>query len=1082
MRLTEFSLKNALVIVTIFTAIALWGVSAYRSLGVSVIPTLHFPTVIITTTYAGAAPETVETQVTKPIEDAIAGLSNIDRMTSTSSEGISQIVVEFTTEANMDLVPVDVQRAVNSVRSQMPADSDVPTVTRIDSDSFTVLWLAMSGPYAPGELKKMVDDVLEKPVKAVPGVSAIRILGAPDREIRVKVDQTKLQARGLYLSQVPQALQREHLELPSGSLDGGNTNVNVRLNGLVTNPQQLGEIIVASSPVTGAPTYLKDVATIEDGYKKASVISRVNGTPGIAITITKLGSANTIAVSAGVRKVLDQYAPLLPPGVQMTKIQDAADYAQQSFDTIQRSLLEAVVMTGLILLLFLHTWRSTFIVVLAIPTSLLATLGMMQVMNFNLNLLSMLALTLTVGILVDDSIVVLENIFRHLHLGERPLTAALKGRSEIGLAAITITLVDVAVFVPIALISGLAGQFFRQFALVVACATLFSLLVSFTLTPLMASRWLNRAETDEARQGWLATFGRRWDAAYDQLAVRYGHLLGWALRRRWWVIALGVASMFIGMALPALGLIGSDFFPTGDQSEIDVTVEMPESTSLAVTDEAMKTIEERLSAMHEVKTVYSNVGYAPTGFSGGSSGDKGIIMALMVPPHERDRSAVAIADSLRTTVADGLPDAKVRIGVPNAFGFGGFGDQPIQVQVQGPNPLVLDELAAQVFQIVQNVKGASEVKTSNNPAQTQEVITVDRDRAADLGLSAQQAAVALRTAVNGTVATKFQQPGEAAVDIRVVAEGAENVRLERLAGLPLTTARGKTVTLGQIATLRSDTIATKITHNNRERVITIGATPSGRLLGDVQGDVQTALKKLYLPTGYSISYAGQGAQSGDAFTDVYKAMGTAFLLIFTLMVLLFGSIMLPLAVMMSLPLAVVGALGGLALTQTSFNIFSLLGFAMLMGLVGKNAILLVDFTNTLRKQGVPRDAALLEAGPTRLRPILMTTISIVAALLPVALRIGEGSELLTATGVVLIGGLITSTLLTLVFVPAMYTVFDDVQGLVIRLVTWRPRQRTVVPDAPPALPVHEEVETLPMPVITKEASTAEPELSGSHAG
>ncbi|MCX6023271.1 MAG: efflux RND transporter permease subunit, partial [Chloroflexi bacterium] len=716
---------------------------------------------------------------------------------------------------------------------------------------------------------------------------------------------------------------------------------------------------------------------------------------------------------------------------------------------------------------FLHTWRSTFIVVLAIPTSLLATLGMMQVMDFNLNLLSMLALTLTVGILVDDSIVVLENIFRHLHMGELPWSAALKGRAEIGMAAITITLVDVAVFVPIAMISGVAGQFFRQFALVVACATLFSLLVSFTLTPLLASRWFSADTPEDQQTGWLASFGRWWNRHYDRLAAAYGRLLGWALRRRWWVIGLGVGTFFAGLALPALGFIGSDFFPTGDQSELNITLEMPAATSLPVTDQTVMAIERHLKEMHEVRTVYSNIGYSASGFSGGGDSAKAMITALLVPPHERKETAVQFADTLRKSLSAELPDATVRIGVPNAFGFGGFGAQPVQVQVQGPNPDVLNGLVAEVLTVVQGVKGASEVTTSNNPSQIQEIFTVDRNKAADLGLSAQQAALALRAAVNGIVATKFQQPGQTAVDIRVVADGADAARLGSLANLPLTSAKGQH--------------RHRDTHNKRERGVTVGATPDGRLLGDVQRDVEAAIKShVTLPTGYAISYAGQGADSGEAFTDVYRAMGAAVGLIFMLMVLLFGSVMLPLAVVLSLPLALVGALGGLALTGTSFNIFSLLGFAMLLGLVGKNAILLVDYTNHLRKEGHTRDAALLEAGPTRLRPILMTTISIVAALLPVALRIGEGSELLTATGVVLIGGLITSTLLTLVFVPAIYTVFDDIQSLAGRLVRrGSPKDET---HSTSGFGDAHYVEPAPARTNGQSVPRPEPEPAGSRAG
>jgi HAE1 family hydrophobic/amphiphilic exporter-1 len=742
----------------------------------------------------------------------------------------------------------------------------------------------------------------------------------------------------------------------------------------------------------------------------------------------------------------------LPPDTRLDIVVDSSTYTQKSFDTVQHGLLEAVLFTGLILLLFLHTWRSTVIVLVSIPTSLLVTMGMMATLHYNLNLLTMMALTLSVGILVDDSIVVLENIYRHFNLGKPARVAALEGRSEIGLAAITITFVDVVVYLPIAvMLSGIPAQFIRPFALTIASATLASLVVSFTLTPLLASRSLKRGE--EQGTSPLARIGRAWDAGFHFLEHRYASLLRHSLPHRWIVIGVGMASFAAGLSLNFLGLIGNDFFPSGDQSEIDITLVMPASTALDTTNAAAVWIEQQLSSYPEVRSVFSLVGQNTGGFVGADTGtNQAQITALLVRPHERNRSSAELSGELRQALAGSLPGAKIQIGLPNAFGFGGFGGQPIQVLVQGPDPTILDPIASQVEQAVRGTPGATAVRSSNENRQTQLRAKVDWSRAADLGVTAQNAGVALRAAIDGFKSnqTQLHRPGRSAIDIRVLSSNAATARIEDVAGLPVAAAGGGIVRLDQFTSLQQVEIPTSIRHVNRLRSVTIGAEPDeGRLVGDVQNAILLSLREVPLPAGYAVTYAGQGQQGSSAFADIFRALGMAVVLMYMLMMMLFGSLTLPLAVIMSLPLAVVGAFGAMALTKTAFTLFSLLGLAVLLGLVGKNAILLVDYTEILRQRGRSRTAALLEAGPTRLRPIIMTTMSIMAALMPIASGLEEGSELLKSAAVVLIGGLLTSTLLTLVFVPAMYTVFDDAQEWVLRRfrqTAWMPL-REAIPEA-----------------------------------
>lgn len=1050
MKLTQFSLRNPLVVGLLAVALVCFGLYSFLSLGVGITPNVSFPLAVVSTTYAGADPVSVETQVTKPIEDAVATLQNVDTITSTSSQGQSTVSIQFTASADSKLVSVDVERVINSIRSKLPADADAPAITKVEISAFPVLTVALSGPQSPLALQQVATDTVQRAFEAVPGVQSVAVSGGATREIHVLLDMHKLQAYGLGINTVQQALQNEQVQIPAGLLPAQGKDVSVLLNALVQQPAQLGQIIIANT--SSGPIHLSDVATIEDSVKAEDVINRVNGVPAVAIVATKAVNANTIAVSQGVRQVIAQLAPTLPQGMHIVVVADAATYTQQSFNTIRKTLAEAILFTGIILLLFLHTWRSTLIVLVAIPTSLFTTFGLMNILGLGLDLFSMLALTLSVGILVDDSIVILENIFRHLGLREPPVVAALNGRSEIGLAAITITSVDVAVYLPIALLPGIAGDFIRPFAVVIACATLTSLAVSFTLTPLLASRFLTLEQALQHGSGPMASFGRRWDQGFDVLARSYRRLLGGVLQRkflflrmRWVVIIFGLLTFLVGLALPLTGHIGLDIFPSGDESEIDVTLTMPPATSLAATSAVVAQMEAKLRQAPAVREVYTNTGSASGGFTT-ASGNTSRLTILLVPSTQRRQSAAAIAVQLRQVLDPRIAGAQLDVSLPNAFGFGGFGGQPIQVSVRGPNPTVLNTLVDQVTAVVQGVAGAVNVNNSNQDVQPEDVIQVDRNRAADLGVTAQAAGSVLRTAIGGTVVAEYRRPGQDDVDIRLMTNSAFVATPANLGTLPLLSSNGSIVQLGQVATVVSSTAPTVISHYDRERSVTINASASGRLVGDVQTDVQNRLAKVPLPSGYSITYGGQAQMGASAFSDIFKALGIGVVLIYLLMAMLFGSLTLPLAVLMSLPLAVVGALGAMAITGTPFTLFSLLGFAVLLGLVGKNAILLVDYTDTLRRRGYSRTEALLEAGPTRLRPIIMTTMSIVVALAPLVLGFEAGSELLKAAAVVLIGGLVTSTLLTLVFVPAMYTVFDDSQEFVLRRLRRVVKPRPMAPE------------------------------------
>jgi HAE1 family hydrophobic/amphiphilic exporter-1 len=1026
MGLTRVSILRPLFISMVMLALVVVGLVSYTRLGVDLLPAINFPVVSVVVRYQGASPESIEQLVVKPIEDALSGESNLDYMVSSASEGTGIVTLFYKESANVDAAAISVERKVNSIRGALPNDIDQPTVSRADINAQPVMNLSVSGQRAPESLFKVADERIVPKLSSVFGVAAAAISGGRQQEVVVKVDLDKLRAYGLSITQFNQALQAENQNSPSGSITERGRDYNIRLNSLYGSPEKIEGTIVAMA--AGGPVYVRDVASVSMDIKKVTRLQRTGGRDAVGILITKQSDANTLQVSDGVRKALAQLESQLPADVKIDVVSDQAIFTRSSLDDVRYNLIEAIVLTGLVLLVFLHTFRSTFIVLLAIPTSLISTFIVMLAFGFTLNMMSLMALALTVGILVDDSIVVLENIFRHVELGGDRLTAALSGRSEIGLAAITITLVDVVVYAPIAFMSGVVGQYFRQFGLVIASATLFSLFVSFTLTPMLASRWL--ALPDPNSRSPLAWFGRWWERGWERLVSVYAAALRYALRLRWLTVALGVASLVVGFGLIALRLVGFEFMPQTDQSQIVATLEMPPGTTLELTSAAARTVEDRLLAWPETKTVFSTIGTSGGGgFIGSSQSRFARLSAELVKPNQRQRSQSQLAEAARGLAA-GIPNARLRVSQAS---FAGPGGPPVAIIVSGDDDAGVARLVGQVQEIVRRTPGTADVANSAAEGAPEMTVQVDRDRLADLGLTAAQVGQALRTGIQGTVATQYQPLGQKSIDVRVISSEAGRASVDQLREIPLVTAKGTQVRLGQVAEIRLTTGPSQIDRRDRQRQVTVTAELVGRPLGEVTRDVEAELARIQLPAGLKVTFGGQAQAQNESFGQIGQALLLSVLLMYMLMVALYESLLSPFIIMLSLPLAIVGAIVGLWLTGNTLNMMSMIGMIMLMGLVGKNAILLVDYTNTLRREGMERDAALLQAGPTRLRPILMTTTAMVVAMAPIAAKLGEGSEFRAPMAVVVIGGLISSTLLTLVFIPAVYTIFDDLQGLFGRI-------------------------------------------------
>ncbi|TAK20605.1 MAG: efflux RND transporter permease subunit [Chloroflexota bacterium] len=1040
MFLTSISVKRPVAVVAIYLAVAIAGLLALLTLPVNLFPNIDIPVVTILVTYPGAGPDEVEIQVTRPLEDAIAGLNDVDVLTSVSGEGFSQVVVQFTERANPDLIGTDVERRVNSIAQRLPPDVDRPTVTKIDFSQAPVIVLAVSGvSLPPEELYRISDELVRPEIERLNGVGQVSIVGGRQREIRVEVDPDRLRSHGVSLAQVQGALAQANLNFPSGSISQAGRSYSLRLYGLIGAPEDLGRIVVGGP--RDAPTRISDIAAVVVGARDQTQVSRVNREAAVVVRVTKQGGANLTDAVDAVKAALPRVRGSLPTGAEIVVVQDNSVSIRQSLQGVREELTTAIFLTAAILLLFLHRLRVSFIVLLSIPTTLLATLVAMQFLNFSLNLLSALGLTLTIGILVDDSIVVLENILRRLGAGDEPTEAAINGRAEIGLAAVAITLVDVVVFAPVGLVSGQIGGFFREFGFTIAAATLFSLIVSFTLTPMLAARLLRRDSGEGANALW--GFAGWWDRGFANFEARYRRALDWSMRHRLIVVGAAIASVLFGIGLVATGRVPNEFFPRDDQGIFVISTEAPSGTSLAAHDSLMSQVEARLLEIPEVKTVTASVGAggSATGFGIASGGQArfGSVTVELIDKSTGRRDIHAVGEEARTSLEQ-ISGLRTRLDVQGAGG----GGQPVAVRVQGNEPERLLALSRQVQARITAIPGLRDVTNSAGLGAPELRVRVDRERASDLGVSSAALGQALRTAYTGTVATRYRQPDGRLIDVRLIQTNESRARPELVADLPVPTLSGGTIRLGQIATIEDVSGPSQFNRRGRERVITIGAGIDPSLtLGEVTPLVRSALAEIAVPPGLTVVVGGSAEAANQSFGQLFAALGASILLAYLLMVVLYSSFSQPLVILFALPVAIGGAVGALWVFGYSFNIFAMIGLILLVGLAIKNGILLIDRANQNRRRGLSARMALLEAGPTRLRPILMTSLTITVALLPSALQIGEGAELRAPLAAAVMGGVISSTALTLVLVPVVYLSFDDAQR---RIGRWLRRGARLVPS------------------------------------
>lgn len=1072
MWMTRLALNRPVTIMVFVVAILVLGYYALGKMQVELQPKVDFPVITIVTPYPGASPEEVETLISKPIEDAVAGVEGLRQITSTSQFSLSQVALEFYIGTDISQAYIDVQAKVNTVLGQLPDGAERPTILKLDTQSQPTMYLSLTGNRPPYELRDLAENIIKDRLSSVPGVAAVSVAGGQKREIQVAVDKRRLNAYGLSINALVRALQTANLNVPAGRITEGQRDYNVRLLGEFRSVDELRSLEIylpnSRNPMQrGSMLRLKDVADVRDTVEERTELTRVNGKEDVSIVIQKTSDGNAIEVSDGIRaqiaRIQQEY-----PDLQFTVTQDTADEVKESLADLRLALGIAIVLVVVIIYLFLYNVRGAVIVALAIPTCFFAAFIAMYFFGFTINFMTMLALSLAVGVLVDDAIVVIENIYRHLSLGEEPMEAAYNGRTEIGLAAVTITFVDVVVFLPIAFMGGVTGQFFRSFGITVAVTVLFSLIVSFTLTPMLASRLYRRGEALEEPRGFFKWF----DTRLNNLKRRYRRALAWSLRHRWLVLLTANGALvatfvlIVGSAVAGSPLLPFRFAPSQDQGLIQVTIEMPPDAALAQTDAVAQRIEQAALTIPEVKYVSTRLGRLSSGFFGG--GDSGPRFASMqITLHEkkalldsllfwvkhneplRTRRDIEIAAELRQKIGE-IPGAKIAVNAVSGFRGGGFG-APIQVALVGKDTATLLETAERVRDLIASIPGTKDPDLSWSAGKPELQVRVDREKATALGVSLAEIATALRTAYEGDTSVKYREAGQE-YDVRVRLREDQRQRLSDPNDLVVAYVQGAPVYLRDVATITLGEGPTKIERTDRERRITVTANLlPGYTPGNMRQLIDAKLRETNaVPPGVRMQWFGENEVLAREGVYMAQALLLALILVYLLMVALFENWLYPFIIMFSQPQALVGALLALALFRSELNIISMIGIIALVGIVGKNAILLVDYTNTLRQRGLARDEALLEAGETRMRPILMTTLSLVLAMIPIALAVGRGSEFRAPLGIVILGGLIVSTLLTLIVIPCIYSVVDDFTRFLGRVIWKRgtvPVEQAVVLDS-----------------------------------
>ncbi|MBE3580920.1 MAG: efflux RND transporter permease subunit [Thermoanaerobacteraceae bacterium] len=1018
----RFAVKRPVAVAMAVLVALLLGVVALTRLPIDLLPEMNLPYAAVITSYAGAGPEEVEKTISKPLEDVLGTVQGVKNIRSMSMLGTSILVLEFEWGTNMDMATLDMREKIDLIQGLLPDGADKPTVFKMDPNMMPVMTLAVRGETDEQSLKDLAENVIKRRLERLEGVAAVDITGGLTREIQVLVFPERLQAFGLSLTQILQALQMENTTFAAGKVEDAGKEVLVRVTGEFEDLDQIRQVTLTTP--TGATVRLGDVAEVRDGQAERSGVALLDGRPSVGISIQKQTSGNTVAISRAVKKALQEMSSELPRGVVVEPVIDTAKYIESAINAIYRDMFVGSLLAMALILLFLRNIRSTLVIGLTIPVSVITTFVLLYFDRLTLNIITLGGLSLGIGRIVDDAIVVFDNIYRHRQLGEDPETAAINGSLEVANAVVAATLTTVAVFLPVAFIEGLASQLFTPMALVVAFSLLASLVVALTVTPMLAARILAGPlprEEETARDWRHAILSGAW---LVRLSNFYRRVLVWSLGHRKGVLLLTAAIFLAGVALiPAVGV---EFLPPADEGSISITVELPKGTLLSETQKVADRVVALVREEPEVKSIYQVVGGSggQVQLLAGETPEMASINVTLVDLEERRRSSEEVAAAVREKVQK-IPGAKITVTAVSALmSAGGMSQAPVQVDIHGEDLDTLKALSEEVRRAVAAVPGTTAVESSFTRGRPQVEVVVDREKAALFNLNAAQVGNTVATAVGGKVATRYRVGGDE-YDVRVQLPAASRQDLADLENLLIPTPSGAQVPLKEVAEFRMSTTPTTINRYNQDRVASVTANITGRPLGDVMRDVAARVEQINLPPGYEIEYTGQNQMLLETFGQLGVALLMAVILVYMIMAAQFESLFDPFIIMFSIPVSLTGVVLALLLTGRTFSVTAFLGVIMLAGIVLSNAIVLVDYIKLLRRQGMPREEAILTAGATRLRPILLTAFTTILAMLPLAIGRGEGSEMEAPLATAVSGGLLASTVLTLVLVPVLYTVLED---------------------------------------------------------
>lgn len=1023
MWLADTSVKRPVFATMAIMALVVLGVVSYPEIGVDLFPKVDFPIVTISTHLNGAGPEVIDVDITDRIEGAVNTINGVKSITSSSTEGDSRVTVEFVLERNIDLAVQDVREKVALIRNKLPEDIEEPRIAKVDPDATAVLWLNLSGQKSVKELSTYVDEVLKEQFQRINGVGDVQLWGLRLRQIRVLLDADKLRAYGIAATDVMGALQRQNVELPGGRIESLSKEYTVKVKGEFVNISEINDLVIAYD--RGAPVRLRDIGKAEDGMEEKRTLVRYNGVPAIAMGVQKQSGTNTVAVVNLVKAEIEKIRKTLPPGMSLNIAMDQSTFIRRSIDEVQKHLILGSFFAVLAVFVFLRNFRTTLISAVALPVSIIATFALIRAFDFTFNNMTMLALTLSVGLLIDDAIIVIENIYRHVEDGMTPREASTFATSEIGLAVMATTFAIVAIFLPVAFMKGIIGRFFLQFALTVVFSVLVSLLVSFTLTPMLASIFLKRIAHRRGNSGTEATaavkpmarFAGLFERAYKKIEEGYRPLLAFSLRHRG-AILIGALLLFTG-SLYLTTFIGKEFIPPEDQGQFIVRMEAPIDYSINKADEFFEPAEKILREMPEISAVYYRLG-------AGGAVNRAFIMIRLVPKAERKKSQEALKKEIRDKLRK-FPGLKVSAENLSLIG-GGQRQVPIQYSVRGRDLTALQAYTKQISAEFSKLPGIVDVDTSLEMGKPELKVFIDRDKAADLGVDVATIAEVINLLISGeTEVTKYKDESRGKrYDVRIRLNADERSNPDDLSKLYVRSKDGRLVELRNLVRIQEGGGPSVINRVDRQRSISLFASLEGKPLGQAVEELNAIAGRI-LPADYLPKYRGTAETMSESFRYLMFALILGVIMAYMVLAAQFESFVHPFTVLLSMPLSFVGAFSALLITGNTLNIFSLIGLILLMGLVKKNAILLVDYTNVLRERGIPRREAILQAGPVRLRPILMTTFAMIFGMMPVAFGVGEGSETRSPMGIAVIGGLLTSLFLTLVVVPAAYDLFDDWQ-------------------------------------------------------